>query len=294
MAKKAKVLLDFFPYLLLTPTIVVMVLFVFYPFIESFIYSLYSLSLKNLENVHWVGFRNYLDIFSDKVFLRALLNTSYICIVAVGANILLSICLALILWQPFRGRTFILVTMLIPWALPRVVSGIIWLWIFHPLYGVLNGVLYNLKLISEYKVWMLDSFTALNLITLVLIWRTVPFMTLVLLGGLQGIPHELLDAARIDGAGKWGCFRHIILPLLKGSLAVVLTLTTIRSINIFDEVIIFTSHRRDTRSLSVQAYMTAFRFLDFGHGSAIAYTMVAISLLGGFFYVWRLYRRDSN
>lgn len=274
------------------PTIVIMILFVFYPFIESFIYSQYSLVLKRPENIHWVGFRNYFDLFSDKVFLKALLNTSYIFIVALGANIVLSLGLASTLWRPFRGRVFVITIMLIPWALPPVVNGIIWKWILNPQYGVLNGVLYNLNLISEYKVWMLNSFTALNFIILVFIWRTIPFMTLILLGALQAIPDELFDAARIDGAGKWKCFCHITLPLLRDSLAIVFTLITIYAVNIFDEIIILTGHRRDTRSLSVETYMTAFRFLDFGHGSAMAYTMVVICLLGGFFYVWRLYRAE--
>lgn len=274
------------------PTIVIMILFVFYPSIKSFIYSQYSLVLKRPENIYWVGFRNYFDLFSDKAFLKALLNTSYIFIVALGVNIVLSLGLASTLWRPFRGRVFVITIMLIPWALPPVVNGVIWKWIFNPQYGVLNGVLYNLNLISEYKVWMLNSFTALNFIILVFIWRTIPFMTLILLGALQAIPDELLDAARIDGAGRWKCFRYITLPLLRDSLAIVFTLTTIYAVNIFDEIIILTGHRRDTRSLSVETYMTAFRFLDFGHGSAMAYTMVAICLLGGFFYVWRLYRAE--
>jgi len=292
MIKKREVLLRFFPYVLLMPTIVVMVFFVFYPFIESFIYSLYSLNLKRPGNIHWTAFQNYLDLFSDRVFLMTLLNTSYIFPVAVGANIGLSLCLALTFWKPFRGRIFIIAIMLIPWALPPVVNSIIWQWIFDPQYGVVNRVLYNLNLISEYKIWTLGRFATLNLILLVFTWRTTPFIFLILLGGHQRIPNELLEAAKIDGAGKWKCFRYITLPLLSNSLAIAFSLITIYAVNIFDEVIILAGYRRDTRSLSVEAYMTAFRFLDFGHGSAIAYIMVAISLLIGFSYVRYLYKME--
>ena len=179
---------------------------------------------------------------------------------------------------------------ILPWALPPVVNAIVWLWIYNPGYGLLNGILMALGVISSSHVWFNDRATALFLVAIVHVWRMMPLTAVILLASLQSIPGDLYEAARLDGAGPIRCFRMITLPLISGGLAIALSQSTVFAFNLFDEAWILTGSSLDTRTIVAQVYMSAFQDLHFSYGMALSVLVMVASLLVSLIYVLRVYR----
>jgi multiple sugar transport system permease protein len=188
--------------------------------------------------------------------------------------------IALVLNKPFRGRGLVFAIVILPWALPSVVSGVLWARIFNPDNGLLNSLLLQLHVIHTYKVWFASPYWSIAFVTLVHVWGVVPLISLILLSGLQGIPENLYGAARVDGAGAITRFRYITLPLLRPALAVALTTGTVIALAIFDEIFVLNGTALNTRSVMMQVYLTTFQQLNFGQGTALA---VVLSLATGMF-----------
>ncbi|GAH26275.1 unnamed protein product [marine sediment metagenome] len=201
-----------------------------------------------------------------------------------------AIILGLILSGIRRGRGLLLAVVILPWALPPVVNSLLWGNIFSPTYGALNALLYKIGIIDSYVVWTNSAFVTINLICLILVWKYLPLMAIMVLATLQSIPEELYEAARIDGADPYRSFLHITLPAIVPTMAIILSISSIVAINVFDEIYVFARFRADTRSLAMEAYMRAFKFLDLGYGSAIAYILLIIGISFSILYLKNLYK----
>jgi multiple sugar transport system permease protein len=211
-------------------------------------------------------------------------------LLAVSLELVLGLFVAVTLHRVFRGRGIVLAILILPWALPSVVSGVLWRRVFQPDNGFLNSVLLQLHVISHPHVWLASGRGAIIYITLVHVWGVLPLVSLVFLAGLQSIPEEVYSASAVDGAGPLRQFRHITLPLLRPSMAIALTVGTLLAISIFDEIYVLNGTALNTRSILIQVYNTTFVQADFAHGTALAFLLAAATALFGVLYALALRR----
>ena len=241
----------------------------------------------------WVGLKNFSDVLADSVFLATFLHTlifvasSVILEVAIGLGIALTINVR---HARFAGVTKAL--LLLPWAVPPVVNGVMWSYIFNSNYGALNAALYQLGAIDEYVQWVSDPGLALFAIVIAYVWRTVPFGALIFHAALRTIPQPLYEAAAIDGAGAWQRWRYITWPLLKPTVVIVLILRTIFSFMVFDEIFAITNGGPgdSTWTAAWYIYSFAFRFYKFGPAAAAAIILTAVIAAISAMYLRVLYR----
>jgi ABC-type sugar transport system permease subunit len=194
-------------WLLILPSFVVVFALILVPMARALWMSLHRINLKQPAlGQPFVGLGNYIDIFQDSKFWDTIGRTLYFLVVSVGAEVVLGISVALLLNEHFRGRGLLRAIVLIPWALPVTIDAIMWLWIVNPSYGVLNSLLWQLGLISEYQAWLSSPTSAMNVVIVADVWKVTPLVILLVLAGLQTIPPTLYEAARVDGAGSWRSF----------------------------------------------------------------------------------------
>jgi ABC-type sugar transport system permease subunit len=267
--------------LFLLPSVIFVGLFSIFPIVESFRLSFYRLILT----LPWlgqkmVGLENYTDLVSDPVARDAIGTTLIFIAVTIPLELLLGLGIALVLNQGFRGRGLLRAVVLVPWAIPTVVSSQMWRFIFNDRYGLVNFLLFGADT-SRYIAPLADPYLAMISIMAAEIWKTTPFAALILLAGLQGISDDLYEAASVDGASSWQKFRHITLPLLKPALLLALLFRTIDALRVFDLVYVMTQGgpADATNVLQFYGYKKTFAEGMVGYGSAIAVTVFAISLV---------------
>jgi multiple sugar transport system permease protein len=278
-------------WLFVAPIVVVIVVLVGYPLLLSLQMSVQDVAVYPGEQTRLVGLGNYLSLLRADSTLSAAIHTLGYWVIAVSVELGIGMAAALALWHPFRGRGIVLALLVLPWALPPVVSGLLWTRILDPTSGWLNGLLYQLGLINHYQIWFSNPAATIALVALVHAWGLIPLITLILLGGLQGIPSELYEAAHIDGASSAKAFRFITVPLLRGSIVAALAIGTVVAFGIFDVVYVLVGTDRDARSVMMQIYLTTFGNLDFGHGAALAVMLSLVSILVSVAYIVGLRRR---
>jgi multiple sugar transport system permease protein len=205
---------------------------------------------------------------------------------------LAALAVALFLNEAFRGRRILAVLLLVPWATPSVVNGLMWKWIYDSNYGVLNGLLSALGWIDSYKIWLADPDKTLYLIANAAIWKQMPLSAILLLVAMKSIPEDLYKAARVDGANVFQRFLHVTLPALRPGLMLVLVYETMISVRHFDLFMLLTEGGPGNASstLSWQIYVETFRSLHFGTGSALAYILALVTLILGYLMIrlgWR-------
>jgi ABC-type sugar transport system permease subunit len=267
--------------LFLLPSVIFVGLFSIFPIVESFRLSFYRLILT----LPWlgqkmVGLENYTDLVSDPVARDAIGTTLIFIAVTIPLELLLGLGIALVLNQGFRGRGLLRAVVLVPWAIPTVVSSQMWRFIFNDRYGLVNFLLFGADA-SRYIAPLADPYLAMISIMAAEIWKTTPFAALILLAGLQGISDDLYEAASVDGASSWQKFRHITLPLLKPALLLALLFRTIDALRVFDLVYVMTQGgpADATNVLQFYGYKKTFAEGMVGYGSAIAVTVFAMSLV---------------
>jgi multiple sugar transport system permease protein len=269
----------FLGWLFVAPICLLIVVLVGFPLILSFQLSMQKVAINPGQASTFRGAANYSDLISASETMAAAIHTATYWIIAVTVELGIGLAAALALRRPFRGRGVILALLVLPWALPPVVAGLLWTRIFDPNSGWLNAVLLEAHVIDKYQVWFAMPNVTIPFIALVQAWGLVPLIALILLGGLQGIPSELYEAAQMDGASNRQSFRFITVPLLQPSLAAALAIGTVVSFGIFDIIYVLVGADRDGRSVMMQVYLTTFQNLDYGHGAALA---VLISVVSGF------------
>ncbi len=284
-----------FAFLLNAPALLAIVLLVGYPIVYSAWLSLHRFNLKRPNLFRFIGVENYLTILRSEEFWAALQVTLAFTALGVGLVVVLAILIALLLNEPFPGRALVRTVVLVPWAIPPVVNGLMWQWIYDAKVGALNGLLVSLRLLPGYRGWLSDPIGALLALVTAHVWNALPLAVILLLAALQAIPAELYDAGRVDGAGAWPLFRHVTLPWLAQPLLVVLILQTMLAIRVFDIVYVLTAGGPGTATTTLvwQTYLTTFDSLDFGLGNAYAYTVSLITMGLAVLYFQILYRRGE-
>jgi multiple sugar transport system permease protein len=265
--------------LMVAPAVIITAALVIYPLVKGFTTSLESGDAALGRQPHFVGLRNYGDVLNSSTARDAIVHTLVYVALAVTLELALGLIVAVVLHRVFRGRGIVLAILILPWALPSVVSGMLWRRVFDPDSGLLNSVLTQLHIVSHPHVWLASRGWALAFITLVHVWGVLPLVSLILIAGLQSIPEEVYSASAVDGATPLRQFRYLTLPLLRPSIAVALTVGTVWAIKIFDEIYVLNGTALNTRSILMEVYNTTFVNADFAHGTALAFLLTALTAL---------------
>ena len=267
--------------LLLAPVLLLLGLVVAVPALRVVVLGFTRTELDGGVISTWAGLATHARTLHDGRFLSALRNTAVFTLASVLAEVALGTALAVLLDRSFRGRGLLRAVVLVPWALPTSVMALAWAWIFHDTFGMANDLLLRLGLVGAPVAWLAQPGTAMAALVVADAWKTTPFVALILLAGLQGIPREVLEAARVDGAGAFASFRRITLPLLVPSLLVASLFRSIQAWGAFAVLWVMTGGGPggSTETLSLYAYQSWFRYLDFGYGAAIALQGMLVALL---------------
>lgn len=271
---------SYFGLILLLPTALILLVFLVYPIVYAVIMSFKRIELTVSANQKWVGLDNYAYILGDQVMRESIARTLAFAALTVVISVTLSLILALVLNEAFRGRKAVRVLILLPWAVAPVVNGVMWRYLFQSNYGLVNAMLSGLGVIPHYQVWLDNAALALVIAAVATAWKGMPFQTLILLASLQAIPESLFRASKMDGAGIFSRFRYITLPHLRNTLIFATLLELIISLQVFD--LIFTLTRggpgRGTTVLSYLVYINAFERLSLGRASAMAVLLTLMIL----------------
>ncbi|HEY3057892.1 MAG TPA: sugar ABC transporter permease [Chloroflexota bacterium] len=269
--------------MLLAPSLLVVVLVAIVPLLQTIYQSLTDARLASTRPVQFIALRNFADLLTDAQFLNSIKVTVLFTILTVIFEFLLGLLIALVVNSNFKGRGPMRAAMLVPWAIPTVVSAQMWKWMYHDIYGVVNDLLVNkIHLLPGNVAWIADPATAVPAIAAVDIWKTTPFMALLLLAGLQVIPGDIYEAADVDGANPFQQFWRLTLPLLRPAILVALIFRTLDSLRVFDVFYVMFGNRADTQTMAVYDQQVITAFSDLGYGGAIS---VAIFLIIGIFVV---------
>ena len=263
------------PYLFVSLAVLVVIVTNIIPLVTTIWDTVHKNSLLSSEHP-FVGFENYLHVLSDPAFQGALVNTlEYVGIGIIGV-LVVGMPFALWVQGVKHGKGLLITMIIIPWAVPGTVNGAIWSLIFSPSNGILNGILKQLNLINHDILWLQGS-RGLPVVALTLLWQAVPIGALILLAGLDHIPHELYEQCRVDGAGAFRAFWSVTLPLLRPAIAITMVQTAITGIGIFDQIYVLNGNASSTLSIVQQTYLYAFKNLDFGFGVSAAMVSTIIS-----------------
>jgi trehalose/maltose transport system permease protein len=269
-------------WLMLAPALLVVAFVAFYPLGQTVYQSFTNQQFLVLEPTKWVGLANYRKLIHDEAFRHSIVVTVKFTVVTVSFEFILGLIIALVVNSSFKGRGVMRAVMLVPWAIPTVVSAQMWKWMYDQIFGPINDAGVRLHVLSHNVAWVADPSTALWAVSAVDIWKTTPFVALLLLAGLQVIPHDLYEAADVDGVSKWHQFWRITLPLLKPAILVALIFRTLDALRVFDIFYVFFGSRADTQTMSIVAQNTIVTEGDVGYGAAVS---VAIFLIIGLFVV---------
>ncbi len=253
-----------------------------------------DLAMFTTGEMNFVWFDHYFEIFSSPFLRRVILTTAVFGLICVALTMTVGVATALLLNKPFKGRTILAVLVILPWAVPRVAAAIVWEWIFHDQYGLANWLLTSIGFDFQGFAWFNNPYIAFGAIAVVIVWQSFPFVAVSMLAGLQSIPAEIHDAARIDGAGPWQRVWRIILPMLKSLLLVLIVISTIWDFKIFDQVFVMTGGgpARQTELLAITTWREAFTQHNFGLASALAMVMFVILAVVTVIYL-RLIREEE-
>ena len=235
----------------------------------------------------FVGLDNYVEAFQDPRFWGALGHTAFFAVTSVGLELILGLWLALALNRAFRGRGLVRAAVLVPWAIPTVVSALLWRFMFEGQTGIINSLLVDVGILSEPLVWFIHPRLAWVPVVLADVWKTTPFVALLLLAGLQNIDASLYEAARIDGASAWRQFRHVTLPLLKPAILVALIFRTLDAFRVFDLIYALTGGGpgTSTEPIALYTFNALLQNLQFGYGSALSIIVFAITFSLALIYI---------
>jgi multiple sugar transport system permease protein len=261
---------------LLSPTIFLLIALTGFPALYSFYLSLTDLVLSRSPHGSFVGFANYVDLFHNAVFLSSLWKTGYYTLAFLVSTLGLGMLVALLLNQEFKGKGLVITCLLIPWAIPNVVNGLIWKWIYDGNFGILNAILFKLGLINQYQFWFgASSLVGILLISIANTWKLMPFVALMLLAALQTIPREQHEAAKVDGANVFQRFASVTVPQLKYPLIIILILQTTAAVKLFDIIAVLTQGGPGDKTMVTYYYIyrIAFDYLKIGSASAGAYVV---------------------
>jgi trehalose/maltose transport system permease protein len=275
-------------WIFLAPTLIVLALVAGWPLLRTVYFSFTNASLTSLSSAEFVGFKNYLSwvtlksgrtvyrgLLADPAWWGAVWNTIRFTLFSVSLETAFGLIVALVLNARFPGRGLVRAAILIPWAIPTIVSAKMWGWMLNDQFGILNHILLGLGLISQKIAWTANPDTAMIAILIVDVWKTTPFMALLILAGLQMVPSDIYEAARLDGVHPLKVFWRITLPLIRPALMVAVIFRMLDALRIFDLIYVLTPNNAQTKTMSVFARENLFDFDKFAYG-ATASTMLFV------------------
>jgi multiple sugar transport system permease protein len=282
---------DLLPYLLVAPVMVFIAGLALVPAVWTVVQSFFRVDALD-PPTRFDGFGNFERLARDSGVVGSIGNTAFYVVVGVALSTVLGIAMAVVLQRAFPGRSWVIAVLILPWALPGVVSGILWTGIFDPNAGLINSVLSTLHLSDGTAVLLgQNRLLTITLIELVQVWQITPLSVLLILAVLQLIPAELYEAAEIDGCSPWGAFRRITLPLARPGIAVTMVQAVIATLNVFDQPYVLNGAATTGASVTMQTYFISFGDLDFGKGYALSLMITLVTLVISLGVVRLVYRR---
>jgi multiple sugar transport system permease protein len=268
-------------WMLCAPAVIVMLLVTAYPIGYAFVLSVQELDLRFPGEGGWVGLNNYGTVLSSELWWQDVFNTAFITVIAVAIELVLGMVIALIMYRAIFGRAVVRVGVLVPYGIITVVAAFSWQFAFAPETGFVN----YLPFIADDKAWFGDRFSAFAVIIMAEVWKTTPFIALLLLAGLTTIDDGLYEAAKVDGASAWQRFWRITLPLMKPAILVALLFRTLDAWRVFDTIFIMTGGAQDTESVSILGFNQIIERLNLGLGSAVSVLIFLSVLIIAFVFI---------
>src|SRR6478736_60070 len=286
-------------WLFLLPMLVVLAAVAGWPLLRTIYFGFTNTSLADFENRQWVGFANYLTVLKmpsgrviydgllvDPVWWRAVWNTVKFTLISVTCETIIGLAVALVLNAEFRGRGLVRAAILIPWAIPTIVSAKMWAWMLNDQFGIINEILLDLHFIDHKIAWTASADTAMAAVLIVDIWKTVPFMALLILAGLQMVPTDIYEAAKIDGINPIKVFWRLTLPLVRPAIMVAVIFRMLDAMRIFDLIYVLTPNNAQTKTMSVMARENLFDFDKFAYGATASTVLFLIIASVTVLYIW--------
>jgi trehalose/maltose transport system permease protein len=285
--------------LFLVPMMIALAVVAGWPLLRSIYFSFTDASLNSLGTAEFVGFDNYFRVrtlgsgrviydglLADPAWWNAVWNTVRFAVLSVGLEAVLGMIVALVLNAEFKGRGLVRAAILIPWAIPTIVSARMWGWMFNDQFGIINDLGMKLGLLNQKIAWAASPDTAMTAVLIVDVWKTTPFMALLILAGLQMVPKDIYEAAEIDGVSKWKQFWRITLPLVRPALMVAVIFRLLDALRIFDLIYVLTPNTSSTKTMSIMARENLFEFDNFALGSAQSTFLFLIIAVFTALYIW--------
>jgi ABC-type sugar transport system permease subunit len=283
-------------WLLVAPSLLVILGVTLWPIISTFVLSFFVAPTGINQVRTFVGFGNYLEMLQDPAFWETIKRTLYFTVVSVGLELILGLAIAQLIHSRPWGWKFLRFSLIIPWAVPTIVNGAMWRWIYSADFGALNGILFQLGLIKHYVPWLTLSSAAMNLVIIADLWHTVPFVALILQAALAALPEELNEAAAVDGANAFQRFWQIRLPLLRPAILVALIIRTVEAFRVFDIVYIITSGGPASKTITISylTYLYSFSYGKQGTGAALSFLISICTIIMAIVYIRFLYRPEET
>ena len=286
----------FVGFVLILPSFLIILGISLQPILTTLYLSLFEVPRGiNLQNT-FVGLGNYVSLLREPVFWASIGRTFYFTVISVGIELVLGLAIAQLIHAHPPGWQFLRTSLIIPWAVPTIVNGTMWRWIYNADYGALNGLLFQLGFIDKYIPWLTRPDMAMNLVILADIWHSVPFIALILQAALAALPADLEEAAAVDGATALQRFMLIRLPLLRPAILVALIIRTVEAFRAFDIIYVITNGgpANGTVTISFLTYLEMFTFGHAGRGSALSFLISLFTLTLAFIYIRMLYRPEEK
>jgi len=272
-------------YFYILPLALIMFGLIYIPVIITLVYSVVNLNLLKPAALTFVGLKNYIRLLKDPDIWTAAVNSTTITVIVLILTVLLGLAFALMLFKNTRIKGILTGLVIIPWAMPGIVNGIIWRWMFHPSFGLINSILQKLNMIHVPVQWFSGRWNVLMVVSLSVAWKCIPLAAVIFLAALQSIPEELYESAAIDGSGAFDKLRYITLPMLRPSFVIVLTTTAITAINVVDEIVSLVGMASANNTLMTEIYLRTFKYMRFSEGSALSWLVMIVCTVIGVIYI---------
>jgi len=265
-------------WLFLAPMLVILAMVAGWPLLRTIWLGFTDANTLKLDQAKWIGFDNFLirqdghwyGVLADPVWWRSVKNTLYFTVLTVSLETILGFGIALVLHRAFPGRGLVRAAILIPWAIPTVVSAKMWSWMLNDQFGIINHMLMGLGIIDSPKAWTADPSLLMTSVVMVDVWKTTPFMALLILAALQMLPKECYEAAQLDGIHPVKVFWRVTLPLVRPALMVAVIFRAIDALRVFDVIYVLTGANEQSMTMSIYARQQLFEFNQAGYGSAVS------------------------
>jgi ABC-type sugar transport system permease subunit len=284
-------------WLLILPALIIILGITLQPILSTLYLSFFSVSSGINTHSTFIGFGNYTSLLQEATFWQTIGRTFYFTTVSVALEMILGIAIAQFISSHPPGWKFLRISLIIPWAIPTIVNGSMWRWIYNSDYGALNALLSQIGLIGHYVPWLIDATRAMNLVILADVWHSVPFIALLMQAAMATLSPELDEAAAVDGATAWQRFWRIRLPLLRPAILVALIIRSVEAFRVFDIVYVITQGgpASGTTTISYQTYLETFSYTDkLGRGAALSFLVSIFTLIMAFLYLRFLYQPHED